>query len=175
MNGKIYFDMDGVLADFERGVKELCGIPLPEQGLKRSSQEDTLMWEKIKAVPHFYDRLEPIQGALEMFHRIHDHFGKNVEILTGIPKPKRGIEDAREDKICWAHRILSEDLEVHVVYREEKKNYCRGKEDILIDDLLPNIEDWEFFGGTGILFRSPENAIRELKEILKNAGEDVDF
>ena len=22
---KIYFDMDGVLADFERGVKEICG------------------------------------------------------------------------------------------------------------------------------------------------------
>ncbi len=23
---KIYFDMDGVLADFERGVKEICGL-----------------------------------------------------------------------------------------------------------------------------------------------------
>lgn len=24
---KIYFDMDGVLADFSRGVEELCGLP----------------------------------------------------------------------------------------------------------------------------------------------------
>ena len=23
---KIYFDMDGVLADFERGVEEICGL-----------------------------------------------------------------------------------------------------------------------------------------------------
>ncbi|MCR5501794.1 MAG: hypothetical protein K6F53_02165 [Lachnospiraceae bacterium] len=173
MNGKIYFDMDGVLADFERGVEELCGIPLPEQGLKRSSMEDSLMWEKIREVPHFYDRLEPMPGALEFFHTIHDRFGDNCEILTGIPKPKRGIKDAGKDKEIWAHRVLSKDLKVNIVFREEKKNFCRGREDILIDDLLPNIEVWEAFGGTGILFRNPEDALKELREILKKSGQEL--
>ena len=28
---KIYFDMDSVLADFERGVRELCGMTPPSQ------------------------------------------------------------------------------------------------------------------------------------------------
>ena len=28
---KIYFDMDGVLADFKRGVRELCGFEAPPQ------------------------------------------------------------------------------------------------------------------------------------------------
>ena len=31
---KIYFDMDGVLADFDRGIEELCGI-------KKVDQENT--------------------------------------------------------------------------------------------------------------------------------------
>ncbi len=31
---KIYFDMDGVLADFERGVRELCGITPQSQNDK---------------------------------------------------------------------------------------------------------------------------------------------
>ena len=30
---KIYFDMDGVLADFERGVKEICGLTPPSQNI----------------------------------------------------------------------------------------------------------------------------------------------
>ena len=29
---KIYFDMDGVLADFDRGVRELCGMEAFDQG-----------------------------------------------------------------------------------------------------------------------------------------------
>ena len=30
---KIYFDMDGVLADFERGVEEICGLTPPSQNI----------------------------------------------------------------------------------------------------------------------------------------------
>ena len=29
---KIYFDMDGVLANFERGINEICGMEMPIQG-----------------------------------------------------------------------------------------------------------------------------------------------
>ena len=48
---KIYFDMDGVLADFERGVKEICGLTPPSQNAKHHKPgEDDEMWEAIKAV-----------------------------------------------------------------------------------------------------------------------------
>ena len=39
---KIFFDMDGVLADFGRGVEELCGLD--------RDCDDDLMWEAIKNV-----------------------------------------------------------------------------------------------------------------------------
>ena len=54
---KIYFDMDGVLADFERGVREICGVVPPDQNAKHwRPGDDDEMWEKIKATKHFYDR-----------------------------------------------------------------------------------------------------------------------
>ena len=64
---KIYFDMDGVLADFERGVKEMCGMEVPPQDPKYDSEND-MMWERIRQVEHFYDRLKPMPGALSLIH-----------------------------------------------------------------------------------------------------------
>ena len=124
---KIYFDMDGVLVDFNRGVKELCTLSPLKQGEKNSAERDDRMWEKIREVDHFYDRLEPMEGALEMFRIIYQKYGDRCEILTGIPKSKRGIWGAGEDKTLWVHRLLSEKVTVNIVYREEKKNFCTGK------------------------------------------------
>ena len=47
---KIYIDMDGVLADFDRGAYELCGVPRPEPGKSRTKANDDLMWERIRSV-----------------------------------------------------------------------------------------------------------------------------
>lgn len=95
-----------------------------------------------------------------MFRRIYAVYEKRCEILSGIPNPKRGILTAGEDKISWAHRILSPDLKVNIVLREEKPQCCTGKDCILIDDLEKNISAWEEMGGTGILFKSAEKTMR---------------
>ena len=60
---KIYFDMDGVLADFAGGVRDLCHIePTPLNG-KRDIKYDDLMWNEIKKIDHFYKNLNfcPVQ------------------------------------------------------------------------------------------------------------------
>ncbi len=161
---KIYFDMDGVLADFDRGVTELCGIPWISQGQNRSKEEDDNMWAKVREVDNFYDKLEPVPGAVELFNMLYEKYGDRCEILTGIPKPHRKILTSGEDKTKWAHRLLSEDLKVNIVYREEKKNYCTGPGCILIDDLDKNINEWTEYGGFGLLFKDTESAIEILKE-----------
>ena len=163
---KIYFDMDGVLADFERGVKELCGIDTPDQNSKeRTKEEDDAMWAAIKETGHFYDLLELMPGAKEMFDTVYEKYGDKVEILTGIPKPKRGIVSAGDDKTNWTHRLLSSDIRVNIVFREEKPQYCKGKGCILIDDMERNIRDWNAMGGTGIQNISAEKTIETLKEM----------
>lgn len=124
---KSYFDMDGVWADFDRGVKELCGfVPQSQNDKNRSVEEDDLMWQQIREVNHFYDKLELMPGAKEMFETLRDQHGDKCEILTGIPKPKRGIETSGEDKIAWVRRLLSGDIKINVVFREEKPQYCSG-------------------------------------------------
>ncbi len=162
---RIYIDMDGVLADFDRGVKELCGFETPQQYAERSSEQDDLMWEKIKEVDHFYDRLEPMPGAKEMFWRIYAKYGDRCEILTGVPKPKRGILTAGEDKKAWVKRLLSPEVKVNICLRAEKIEKCTGPETILIDDLEKTILEWQTLGGTGILHLDAKETLMKLEEI----------
>ena len=96
---------------------------------------------------------------------IYGKYKDRCEILTGIPKPKRGIPTAGEDKIKWMRRMLSEDIVVNIVIREQKPEFCTGKDCILIDDLERNIKEWEAEGGTGIRHVSPEETLRQLKEM----------
>lgn len=157
--------MDGVLADFDRGVIELCGMqPTPQNEGWRPGMDDP-MWAKVRTIDHYYDKLELMPGAKEMFDTVYGRYGDKCEILTGIPKPKRGILTAGEDKVNWMHRLLSEDIAVNIVYREQKPDYCTGKDCILIDDLEKNIEEWEKMGGTGIVHRSPEETLETLREM----------
>lgn len=163
MVDKIYFDMDGVVADFERGAREFCGLPDVPQS-QRTKEEDDLMWAKIREVEHFYDRIKPLDEGVKLFEMVYAKYGERCELLTGIPKPRRGIPTAGEDKINWAHRVLSSQVVVNIVFREDKKDYCKGKDSILIDDLPSNISAWTEAGGTGILYTDAASAISILRE-----------
>lgn len=162
---KIYFDLDGVLADFERGVRELCGMEAPKQGVRRKAGADDAMWEAIREIGDFYGRLELVPGAKEMFDALYARYGNRCEVLTGVPKPRRQILTAGEDKIHWVHRHLAKDLVVHITYRQEKPNYCKGEGYVLLDDHPKTISNWERSGGTGILFTSSEAAMGRLREL----------
>lgn len=156
---KIYLDMDGVLADFDRGVTELCGIE-PMNQSTATDKENDILWAEIRKIDNFYDKLEPVPGAIQMFNALTEKY--DVEILTGIPKPKRGILTSAEDKTKWVRRLLSKDIKINIVYREEKKNYVTGPDCILIDDLDKNIREWNENGGTGILFTSASEVLDTL-------------
>ena len=162
---KIYFDMDGVLADFDRGVKELCDMnPLPQSEDQPFGYDDEL-WGKVRETGHFYDKLELIPGAKELFDYVYNKYGDKCEILTGVPKPRRGITTAGDDKINWVRRLLSSDIVVNIVWRENKPDYCSGKDCILIDDYELNIKEWENCGGTGLLFSDAASVMAKLRTI----------
>jgi 5'(3')-deoxyribonucleotidase len=163
---KIYFDIDGVLADFERGVIEICGVIPPSQNAKHHKPgDDDEMWEKIKQAEHFYDYLELMPGAKTLFDEVYGRYKDRCEILTGVPKPRREVIYAAEDKVKWAHRLLSADVKVNIAYREDKPKFCTGQGCILIDDMKRNIRDWTAIGGTGILHVSAGDTMAQLKEL----------
>lgn len=160
---KIYIDMDGVLADFAGGVRTLCGMePLPHNAKHRNRAYDDEMWDRIRKCDHFYNRLEPLSGAMEMFDRIYCFYKDRCEILTGIPREERGILQAADDKKEWVHRFLSEDVRINIFNWREKPNYCKGDGYILIDDSKRTIQSWSTAGGIGILHVSAEKTLRDL-------------
>lgn len=161
---KIYFDMDDVLADFSRGVREMVGIEPPPQDDEHKAEEE-IMWAGIREAEHFYDKLEIAPGAKEMFDTLYAKYGSKCEVLTAIPKEKRNIPEAEDDKKRWMGRMLSKDIEVKTVYKEDKSTYCHGLDCILIDDMEKNIQQWREFGGTGILHKTVEETMKQLKEM----------
>lgn len=161
---KIYFDMDGVLADFDKGVIELAKTNTRDQ-MHSTNEEEIKLWDAIRKVDHFYDKLDLMENAKELFDLVYDKYQERCEILTGIPKPHRNISNAGEDKINWVHRLLSKDIVINLVYKEQKKDYCTGPDCILIDDLESNIDAWNEYGGTGILSKNAKDTINELKKL----------
>ena len=162
---KIYLDMDGVLVDFDRGCRELCGLEPAWQNGERDEERDRLMWQEMRKIDHFYDRLELMPGAKELFDRLWEKYGEKCEILTGIPRKERGIVTAEQDKVSWTRRMLSEAVKVNTVCRKDKQNYCTGPDCVLIDDREKTILEWRELGGTGILHTCAEATTAELEKM----------
>ena len=163
---KIYFDMDGVLADFCKGAEQLGGYVWKKEQNHVEAKDDT-MWDCIRSVEGFYLKLDLMPGAKEMFDSIYQRFSKKCEVLTGIPKPKRNIKNVKEDKITWMHERLAADIVVNECNKEDKWRYCKGKGCVLIDDMQANIDAWEAAGGTGILYEDAESTLQELERIIE--------
>lgn len=162
--GYIYFDMDGVLSDFARGVKELLHLE-PRDQEHSTAESDEELFGAMRSYPHFYDSLEPIPGSIEIFEELYAEYGDRCRILSGIPKPRRGIVTAAEDKNSWVRRYLPEGVIVHTVSRAEKKDFVHDRNDILIDDYTKNISEWETAGGTGVHCTSSEELKNKLTEM----------
>ena len=62
--------MDGGLADFDRGIVELCGLEPHDQNGVVNQADDGTMWAKVKEAGHYYDKLELMPGAKEMFDEL---------------------------------------------------------------------------------------------------------
>ena len=140
---KIYVDMDGVLTDFWGGLKEMCG------DIDDSDMDN--VWNAMRSIEHFYLKLKPIKGSIEMINSLVNKYKDKVEILSSIPTEKKGIKYAEEDKRNWVKEHIG-DIKVNICYRKEKASFAKNKGCILIDDYIRNVDEWNANGGTGILF-----------------------
>ncbi len=153
--------MDGVLADFDEGLRKFLNMEPEPQG-HQTDEVQNKMWEGIRDHGHFYRDLDVMEGAVEAFKMIYEKYGDACEILTGCPKEKRGIIHAREDKVEWVRKYLSETVKINLVLRAEKQAFVTGRDCILIDDYKINTDEWEEAGGTAILFTNWKDTIEEI-------------
>lgn len=144
----LFVDMDGVVADFDKMAEGVLGYQLG-RGLRYPPKD----WTKIvEANDRFYRSLELCEGALEFMESIkylmleHD---LDVKFLTAIPKDN-DVPWAVHDKLNWAQRYFPGFPVWIGPYSDDKIKHCRPG-DILIDDRIKTITDWNILGGIGIL------------------------
>ena len=149
----IYCDMDGVLADFDKGYKDLTGITTQEADAKGAE----FFWEPIaKAGASFWIKLKWMPDGKQLWDYIKQY---NPSLLSAPSKEK----SSRIGKHVWVKRNLP-DVKLILANAVDKQNYS-GENQILIDDREKNIEQWRSKGGIGIFHTSAADTIKQLKEL----------
>lgn len=147
---RLFLDLDGVLADFDRGVQTVTG--------RRPDQLKTKeMWRALARAPDFYGTLELMRDAhaLWEFCRPHD-----PTILTGLPLGNWAPEQKRR----WVANMLGADVPVITCMSRDKHRYS-GPNHVLVDDREALRDAWERAGGIFILHTSAARSIAALREL----------
>jgi 5'(3')-deoxyribonucleotidase len=115
MNKKrIYFDMDGVLVDFESGIAKL------DEATKEEYKG------KLDEVPGIFSLMEPMPGAVEVVRLLARNY--DVFILTTSPWNN---PTAASDKVQWVKKYMDDVFHKRLIITH-RKDLLEG--DYLIDD-----------------------------------------
>ena len=152
---EIYCDLDEVLVDFMRGANAAVGGDF----VKMDADE---RWNKINQTKGFWANL----GWKPNAKRLHDFIMRyNPHVLSAYtgrdPTSKVG-------KMKWLKKNTGfKRAKIHLVLRSQKKDYATtdDKPNILIDDYIKNIREWEAKGGIGIHHTDVGKTISELKRL----------
>lgn len=111
---RLFFDMDGVLVDFQSGIDKLSDA-------KKKEYED-----RLDEVPGIFGLMEPMEGAIEAVKALREHY--DVYILSTAPWKN---PSAWSDKVVWITKYFGEIFHKRVIITH-CKHLCDG--DFLIDD-----------------------------------------
>eukprot|EP00579_Thalassiosira_antarctica_P033073 CAMPEP_0201991946 /NCGR_PEP_ID=MMETSP0905-20130828/673_1 /ASSEMBLY_ACC=CAM_ASM_000554 /TAXON_ID=420261 /ORGANISM="Thalassiosira antarctica, Strain CCMP982" /LENGTH=240 /DNA_ID=CAMNT_0048546503 /DNA_START=98 /DNA_END=820 /DNA_ORIENTATION=+ len=176
---KIFCDLDGVLVDFNAGVKKIFNGRSPEE-----LPNQGMMWGGISKADQFYARLPWMSDGKVLWEELKC-LSATPYILTGVPRSNK----SRVEKFAWckkelgisvnhvdmagkksAHELVTGRRKdksgvVNVITCWSKNKHCESKENhILIDDRLALREAWEERGGIFIHHTTTERTLSMLRE-----------
>ena len=147
----LFCDLDGVLVDFDRGIKELTGS-------YSNDLTPNEMWPLVAKANSFFTNLPWMNDGEYLWLNITTY---NPTILTGIPYGGWAGQQKRD----WCATNLGEDISVIPCWSREKPLYGI-KGDILIDDQIKAKDGWEEMGGIFIHHTSAEETLDDLEFVL---------
>ena len=159
----IYLDIDGVIADFNQRFIDISGMTPDEY---RDKYDNKKFWDLIdeENKVRFWAGIPVMVGAKKLVDYVSQY---DYEILTA-PSIKK---QSRLGKMIWLRKIHSDLFPdtPKVNFKPAKQKHQvkpnLTKSDILIDDKASTINTWNSTGGTGILYTSAEDAIKQLKQL----------
>lgn len=142
----LYLDLDGVVADFEKGIETIC----PSINSTESLQNPYIRDEKIDSIcaenPSIFENLPLIAGAKESVLQLFEIF--DVYFLSS---PMWDLPASFSGKRIWLEKHFG-DLAKKRLILTHRKDFNLG--DFLVDDRLRNGSDK--FSGVHIHFGSAE-------------------
>jgi hypothetical protein len=167
---QLFIDLDGVLVDFDAGVRLAVGKDPAELHPRQ-------MWPVLARTPGFYDRLSWISDGRELWNAVA-HL--EPTILTGLPMGKW----AEPQKRSWCSRELGDEVPVITGLSRHKaelalawldENGLSERIPVLVDDRLSLAESWEAMGGRFILHLGAQSSISALQNLGFPLAEDADI
>ena len=153
---QIYCDMDGVVADFVKFTSDQLGTAFNDDYWNDLPDDLFLQLPKMPDADRLWGYIKKFQPFM----------------LTAVPRESRGpiAKRAWKDKTRWMKlnfRLPSDRM--RIVLRKHKRNFAMDGRDkrpnVLIDDHLGNIREWEGAGGIGVHHTSADSTINDLKRI----------
>jgi len=153
---QIFCDLDGVLADFDRGVAKSTGA-MPDEFRRRRK-----MWQSL-APPQTEDFFASLPWMRDG-ERLWDFLAPLApDILSGAPAG----EWAAPQKRRWCgEKLQLPDERVHIVDAQDKRFFSHPAA-VLVDDWLEHRAPWEARGGIFIHFTSAQRSIKHLAQALR--------
>ena len=153
---KIYLDMDGVIADFNKRYKQQYKIEPREA---ETYKEFDKFFVKFIADGEFAT-LDLMPDAMELINYLRG-LSIPTEILSSTSSERRDVE-IRKQKLEWLekHNIT---FPVNLVPGKRFKKDYSNANSLLIDDTTANIDQWRREGGVGILHTDAQTTIGILK------------
>ncbi len=146
----LYLDLDGVLADFDRGVKAVTGRWPHEQDARS-------MWPAAAKHDDFFGSLEMMEDGPDLWAFCA---ALDPVILTGLPRGQW----AEPQKRRWVATHLGDEIEVITCMSKDKPRWS-DTGNILVDDRERYRTPWEERGGTFIHHTSAAETIAALKQL----------
>jgi len=151
---RLFLDADGVLADFDEGVRRLTGMAPALFEAKHGRRE---FWRRIGKAEDFYSALPEMGDARLLFHAV-EHL--KPTILTGLPLGNW----AAPQKITWAAEHFPGVPIITCMARDKHKHMKPG--DVLVDDRENHRAAYEDAGVVFIHHKNAEDSLRQLAEIF---------
>lgn len=169
----IALDLDGVIFDFDRGVKEILGLQYvslnksSSEMTKEEKQKKNYLYSKLAVRGNdFWPYLEFMPGAEELFQYVSENY--KYGILTGyVTSGKQMCIDGKKAALKSKLNIIANEENFVCCASAEKKDYVTyfGTPTVLIDDRIRNVNEFREAGGYAILHTNVKQTIQELETL----------